>query len=53
MFLGSKYKKVVYRQYDDITFTNQTKRNEDEKHLDMLGIDILYIGFGVFLVLSL
>ncbi|XP_046540857.1 ceruloplasmin-like [Equus quagga] len=37
MFLGSKYKKVVYRQYDDITFTNQTKRNEDEKHLDMLG----------------
>ncbi|XP_008071154.1 ceruloplasmin-like [Carlito syrichta] len=36
-FLGSKYKKVVYRQYDDITFTNQTERNEDEKHLDLLG----------------
>ncbi|XP_070262050.1 ceruloplasmin-like [Myotis yumanensis] len=36
-FLGSKYKKVVYRQYDDITFTKQTKRNEDEKHLDILG----------------
>uniref|UniRef100_M3XTM9 Plastocyanin-like domain-containing protein n=1 Tax=Mustela putorius furo TaxID=9669 RepID=M3XTM9_MUSPF len=36
-FLGSKYKKVLYRQYDDITFKNQTKRNEDEKHLDILG----------------
>ncbi|KAM5274878.1 ceruloplasmin-like isoform 1-T1 [Hipposideros larvatus] len=36
-FLGSKYKKVVYRQYDDITFTNKTKRNEDEIHLDILG----------------
>ncbi|CAK6441526.1 unnamed protein product [Pipistrellus nathusii] len=35
--LGSKYKKVVYRQYDDITFTKQTKRNENEKHLDILG----------------
>ncbi|XP_008586665.1 PREDICTED: ceruloplasmin-like [Galeopterus variegatus] len=35
--LGSKYKKVVYVQYDDITFTNATKRNEDEKHLDILG----------------
>uniref|UniRef100_A0A8C3WUF8 ferroxidase n=1 Tax=Catagonus wagneri TaxID=51154 RepID=A0A8C3WUF8_9CETA len=36
-FLGSKYKKVVYRQYDDITFTHQRERNEDEKHLDILG----------------
>ncbi|XP_029796663.1 ceruloplasmin-like [Suricata suricatta] len=36
-YLGSKYKKVIYHQYDDITFTNQTKRNEDEKHLDILG----------------
>ncbi|XP_012498312.1 PREDICTED: LOW QUALITY PROTEIN: ceruloplasmin-like [Propithecus coquereli] len=35
--LGSKYKKVVYRQYDDNTFTNKTKRNEDKKHLDILG----------------
>ncbi|XP_045395399.1 ceruloplasmin-like [Lemur catta] len=35
--LGSKYKKVVYRQYDDNTFTTKTKRNEDEKHLDILG----------------
>nr|XP_002814211.2 ceruloplasmin-like [Pongo abelii] len=39
--LGSKYKKVLYRQYDDNTFTNQTKRNEDEKHLDILGPLIL------------
>nr|XP_045242731.1 ceruloplasmin isoform X3 [Macaca fascicularis] len=39
--LGSKYKKVLYRQYDDDTFTNQTKRNEDEKHLDILGPLIL------------
>ncbi|XP_039096968.1 ceruloplasmin-like [Hyaena hyaena] len=36
-YLGSKYKKVIYRQYEDITFTNQTKRNEDEKHLGILG----------------
>ncbi|XP_004682176.1 PREDICTED: ceruloplasmin-like [Condylura cristata] len=36
-YLGSKYKKVVYRQYYDITFMNQTKRKEDEKHLDLLG----------------
>uniref|UniRef100_A0A7N5JKV8 ferroxidase n=1 Tax=Ailuropoda melanoleuca TaxID=9646 RepID=A0A7N5JKV8_AILME len=36
-YLGSKYKKVIYRQYDDITFKNRTKRNEDEKHLDILG----------------
>uniref|UniRef100_A0A671E9X8 Hephaestin n=1 Tax=Rhinolophus ferrumequinum TaxID=59479 RepID=A0A671E9X8_RHIFE len=36
-YLGSKYKKVVYRQYDDITFTKKTERNEDEKHLDILG----------------
>ncbi|XP_053455644.1 ceruloplasmin-like [Nycticebus coucang] len=35
--LGSKYKKVIYRQYDDGTFTSKTKRNEDEKHLDILG----------------
>ncbi|XP_006149780.1 ceruloplasmin [Tupaia chinensis] len=36
-YLGTKYKKVVYRQYDDSTFTNQTKRNESDKHLDILG----------------
>ncbi|CAK7312042.1 CP [Vulpes lagopus] len=36
-YLGSKYKKVIYRQYDDITFQNLTQRNEDEKHLDILG----------------
>lgn len=46
-YLGSKYKKVVYRQYDDITFTNQTVRNEDEIHLDILGIDTLEDWFGV------
>ncbi|XP_045150941.1 ceruloplasmin [Echinops telfairi] len=36
-FLGTKYKKVVYREYEDITFTNQAKRSEDQKHLDILG----------------
>lgn len=46
--LGSKYKKVLYRQYDDDTFTNQTKRNEDEKHLDILGIDMPYDWFSSF-----
>ncbi|XP_054984107.1 ceruloplasmin-like [Sorex araneus] len=35
--LGSKYKKVIYRQYEDITFTKQTVRNENETHLDILG----------------
>ncbi|KAK2090490.1 hypothetical protein P7K49_031746 [Saguinus oedipus] len=40
-YLGSKYKKVLYRQYDDSTFKNRTKRSEDEKHLDILGPLIL------------
>ncbi|XP_037683480.1 ceruloplasmin-like [Choloepus didactylus] len=40
-YLGSKYKKIVYRQYDDATFTNKTKRNEEDKHLDILGPLIL------------
>ncbi|XP_057595408.1 ceruloplasmin-like [Hippopotamus amphibius kiboko] len=44
-FLGSKYKKVIYRQYDDITFTNQTVRNEDEIHLDILG-PIIFLSPG-------
>ncbi|XP_075411674.1 ceruloplasmin-like [Tenrec ecaudatus] len=37
MFLGTRYKKVVYCEYEDITFTKQAKRSEDEKHLDILG----------------
>ncbi|OWK06088.1 hypothetical protein Celaphus_00013027, partial [Cervus elaphus hippelaphus] len=44
-YLGSKYKKVVYGQYDDITFTNQTVRNDDEMHLDILG-PIIFLSPG-------
>ncbi|KAM4772613.1 ceruloplasmin [Rhinophrynus dorsalis] len=36
-FIGSKYKKVVYRQYTDIHFTTPTERKEDQKHLGILG----------------
>ncbi|XP_038599910.1 ceruloplasmin-like [Tachyglossus aculeatus] len=36
-FIGSKYKKVVYRQYNDSTFRTLTERKEAEKHLDLLG----------------
>ncbi|XP_075426526.1 ceruloplasmin-like [Ascaphus truei] len=36
-FIGSKYKKVVYRQYTDGTFRRRKERQEDEKHLGILG----------------
>nr|XP_015196687.1 PREDICTED: hephaestin-like protein 1 [Lepisosteus oculatus] len=35
--IGSKYKKVVYREYTDITFTQQKKRPPQEQHLEILG----------------
>ncbi|XP_023699633.1 ceruloplasmin [Paramormyrops kingsleyae] len=36
-FIGSKYKKVLYREYTDKTFTQQKQRDADEEHLEILG----------------
>ncbi|OCT80945.1 ceruloplasmin isoform X1 [Xenopus laevis] len=36
-FIGSTYKKAVYRQYTDSTFTTRKERKEEEKHLAILG----------------
>ncbi|XP_041120350.1 ceruloplasmin-like [Polyodon spathula] len=36
-FIGSKYKKVVYREYSDATFTTPKERGEDGEHLGILG----------------
>uniref|UniRef100_A0A8C8Z8S5 Ceruloplasmin n=1 Tax=Prolemur simus TaxID=1328070 RepID=A0A8C8Z8S5_PROSS len=36
-FIGSKYKKVVYRQYTDSTFRVPVERNAEEEHLGILG----------------
>ncbi|KAI1891570.1 hypothetical protein AGOR_G00145150 [Albula goreensis] len=36
-FIGSKYKKVLYREYTDDTFTKQKERPADEEHLEILG----------------
>ncbi|XP_066507693.1 ferroxidase HEPHL1 [Hoplias malabaricus] len=35
--LGSKYKKVVYREYTDATFSIRKHRKPAEKHLEILG----------------
>ncbi|XP_049599397.1 ferroxidase HEPHL1 isoform X1 [Syngnathus scovelli] len=35
--IGSRYKKVVYREYTDETFTVEKKRNADQEHLGILG----------------
>lgn len=37
--LGSKYKKAVYREYTDDTFTTCKDRNENDDHLGILGND--------------
>ncbi|XP_069331456.1 ceruloplasmin isoform X2 [Eulemur rufifrons] len=36
-FIGSKYKKVVYRQYTDSTFRVPVERKAEEEHLGILG----------------
>ncbi|XP_047443228.1 ceruloplasmin [Mugil cephalus] len=36
-FIGSRYKKVVYRQYTDKKFTTQVERTADMEHLGILG----------------
>lgn len=39
--LGSKYKKVIYREYTDATFRTKKQRSSSEKHLEILGTKIL------------
>ncbi|XP_056419522.1 ceruloplasmin-like [Hyla sarda] len=35
--IGSKYKKVVYREYHDDTFTVRAKRTKEQEHLALMG----------------
>ncbi|XP_063775333.1 ceruloplasmin-like [Pseudophryne corroboree] len=35
--IGPKYKKVIYREYTDYTFTVSKERKADQKHLGILG----------------
>ncbi|XP_063431699.1 ferroxidase HEPHL1-like [Mytilus trossulus] len=37
MFIGTQYKKTVYRELYDGTFSRQVKRTEKDKHLGILG----------------
>ncbi|XP_055977363.1 ceruloplasmin-like [Sorex fumeus] len=37
LYIGSKYKKVVYRQYTDSTFSTKMERGPEEEHLGILG----------------
>lgn len=39
-FIGSKYRKVVYREYTDHTFSTPKKRAEEQQHLEIQGIVI-------------
>ncbi|XP_061096678.1 ceruloplasmin [Conger conger] len=36
-FIGSQYKKVLYREFTDDSFTTQKERPADEEHLGVLG----------------
>ncbi|XP_016425126.1 ceruloplasmin [Sinocyclocheilus rhinocerous] len=36
-FIGSKYKKVLYREYTDDTFTKPKERSADMEHLGIMG----------------
>lgn len=35
--IGTKYKKVVYREYTNGNFTQRKVRTEEEEHLEILG----------------
>ncbi|KAK6176802.1 hypothetical protein SNE40_015034 [Patella caerulea] len=37
MYIGSKYKKVIYREFTDETFTTPVIRGLDEEHLEIMG----------------
>ncbi|XP_044526781.1 ceruloplasmin [Gracilinanus agilis] len=50
-FIGSKYKKAVYCQYTDSTFSTPKERKEEEEHLGILGPQLLgYVGGRVKIV---
>ena len=36
-FIGSRYRKVVYRQYTNDKFTTQKERTADMEHLGIMG----------------
>lgn len=36
-YIGSKYMKVVYRQFTDSTFREEVQRKAEEEHLGILG----------------
>lgn len=40
-FIGSKYKKVLYREYTDDKFTKLKDRTADMEHLGILGKQLL------------
>lgn len=42
-FIGSKYRKVVYREYTDHTFSTPKKRAEEQQHLEIQGIVITIV----------
>lgn len=35
--IGGSYKKLVYREYTDASFTDQKERGPEEEHLGILG----------------
>lgn len=35
--IGGSYKKLVYREYKDASFTNRKERGPEEEHLGILG----------------
>ncbi|PIO26900.1 hypothetical protein AB205_0218130 [Aquarana catesbeiana] len=52
-FIGSKYKKVVYREYTDGQFTERKERCEEEEHLEILGPFIrAEVGDSILIVLK-
>lgn len=38
--IGGSYKKLVYHEYTDASFTNQKERGPEEEHLGILGESI-------------
>lgn len=51
--LGSKYKKVVYREYTDATFRTKKQRLSSEKHLEILGTKIWFSNGSLNFLLQL
>ncbi len=39
--IGAKYKKVVFREYVDETFTEKKPRRPEEEHLEIMGMSHL------------